>query len=153
MSEALPGERVEDKSVGELVAAASGSISDLIRAEMALAKMELKSDARKAAAGSVMITIATVMVSLIVIMLAFALAEWFIALGVPRALAFAAVAGVCLVLAIAMVVVALLVLKRIEGGKRTRKTLKDDFAALRRRGDSGELKSGKDGSGKPELKV
>ncbi len=32
------------------------------------------------------------------------------------------------------------ILKRIEGAKRTRKTLKDDFTALRRRGD---------GDGKP----
>ncbi len=92
MSEALPGERVEDKSVGELVALASGNISDLVRAEMTLAKMELKSDAKKAALSSVMLTIAAVMGGLIVILLSISLALGLAELGLWPWLAFLVVA-------------------------------------------------------------
>ncbi|NVI89099.1 phage holin family protein [Actinomadura sp. BRA 177] len=144
MSEALPGERVEDKSVGELVALASGNISDLVRAEMTLAKMELKSDAKKAALSSVMLTIAAVMGGLIVILLSISLALGLAELGLWPWLAFLVVAVFYALLAVLLMWLAKRILKRIEGAKRTRKTLKDDFTALRRRGD---------GDGKPELTV
>ncbi|GAA1843252.1 phage holin family protein [Actinomadura bangladeshensis] len=136
MSEALPGERIEDKSVGELVALASGSISDLVRAELTLAKMELKADAKKAALSSMMLTIAAVMGGLIVILLSIAFALGLTALGIWSWAAFLIVAGVYAVLAVLLMWLAKKIVKRIEGAKRTRKTLKDDFTALRRRGDA-----------------
>jgi uncharacterized membrane protein YqjE len=145
MSEAQPGERMEDKSVGELVALASGNISDLVRAEMTLAKMELKSDAKKAALGSVMLTIAAVMGGLIVILLSISLALGLAELGLWPWLAFLVVAVFYALLALLLMWLAKRIVKRIEGAKRTRKTLKDDFTALRRRGG--------DGDGKPELTV
>ncbi|MER7547418.1 phage holin family protein [Actinomadura sp.] len=143
MSEALPGERMEDKSVGELVALASGNISDLVRAEMALAKMELKADAKKAALSSVMLTIAAVMGGLIVILASISLALGLAELGLWPWLAFAVVAVFYALLALLLMWIAKRIVKRMEGAKRTRKTLKDDFAALRSRG--------KDDSGTPEL--
>ena len=100
MSEALPGEHIEDKSVGALVAMASKNISDLIRAEMDLAKMELKADAKKAAISSVMFTIAAVMGGLVVIMLSIALAYGMVALGLPHWLAFLLVAVLYALLAV-----------------------------------------------------
>lgn len=150
MSEALPGERIEDKSVGELVAMASGSISDLVRAEMALAKMELKADAKKAALSSVMLTIALVMGGLIVILLSIAFALGLAELGIWPWAAFLIVAGFYAVLALLLMWLAKKVVKRIEGAKRTRKTLKDDFTALRRRGDSKAIDA-EDGTPKTEL--
>ncbi|WP_245666249.1 phage holin family protein [Actinomadura latina] len=134
---------MEDKSVGELVALASGNISDLVRAEMSLAKMELKADAKKAALSSVMLTIAVVMGGLIVILVAVAFALFLADLGIWLWAAFLIVAGVCAVLAVLLMWLAKKIVQRIEGAKRTRKTLKDDFTALRNRG--------KDDSGKREL--
>src|ERR1044072_3138106 len=99
MSEALPGERVEDKSLGELVALASSNISNLVRAEMDLAKLELKADAKKAALGSVMFSIAALIGGLIVILLSIAAAYGLVALGIWHWAAFLIVSGVYLLLA------------------------------------------------------
>ncbi|MES9536907.1 MULTISPECIES: phage holin family protein [unclassified Actinomadura] len=136
MSEAVPGERVEDKSLGELVALASSSVSDLIRAEMDLAKLELKADAKKAAVSSVMFTVAAVMIGLIVLQLSFAFAYGLIAMGIWRWAAFGIVAAACFVLAVILILIGVLRIRKIEKAQRTRKTLKDDFNALRRRGGS-----------------
>ncbi|MFB4316318.1 phage holin family protein [Actinomadura sp. 21ATH] len=142
MSEALPGERVEEKSLGELVALASSNVSDLVRAEIDLAKMELKGDAKKAALGSVMFSVAGLIAGLIVILLSIAAAYGLVALGVWHWAAFLIVAGVYLLLALALIGIGYWRIKKIEGAKRTRKTLKDDFAALRRRGDSADADAG-----------
>jgi uncharacterized membrane protein YqjE len=136
MSEALPGERIEDKSLGELVALASSNVSDLVRAEMDLAKLELKGDAKKAALGSVMFAVAGLIAGLIVILLSIAAAYGLVALGIWHWAAFLIVAGVYLLLALVLIGIGYLRMKKIEGAKRTRKTLKDDFTALRRRGGS-----------------
>ncbi|MGW3774386.1 phage holin family protein [Actinomadura verrucosospora] len=138
MSEAVPDERVEDKSLGELVALASSSVSDLIRAEMDLAKLELKADAKKAALGSVMFTIAALIGGLIVILLSIAFAYGLVAAGIWHWAAFLIVAGVYLLLALALIAIGYFRIRKIEGAKRTRRTLKDDFTALRHRGDSGD---------------
>ncbi|XRQ07037.1 phage holin family protein [Actinomadura welshii] len=136
MSEALPGERIEDKSVGALVAMASKNVSNLVRAEMDLAKLELKADAKKAAISSVMFTIAAVMGGIVVILLSISLAYGLVGLGIWHWLAFLIVAFVYVVLAGILMLVAKRFIKKIEGAKRTRKTLKDDLATLRHRGDS-----------------
>ncbi|NDU73986.1 phage holin family protein [Actinomadura sp. DSM 109109] len=138
MSEAQPGEPVEDKSLGELVALASSSVSDLIRAEMDLAKLELKADAKKAALGSVMFTIAALIGGLIVILLSIAFAYGLVAAGIWHWAAFLIVAGVYLLLALGLIAIGYLRIRKIEGAKRTRRTLKDDLTALRRRGDAGD---------------
>ncbi|GAA1553935.1 hypothetical protein GCM10009678_41110 [Actinomadura kijaniata] len=135
MSEALPGERIEDKSLGELVALASSNVSSLIRAEMDLAKLELKDDAKKAAYGSVMFAIAGMIGGLIVILLSIAAAYGLVALGVWHWAAFLIVAGVYLLLAAALIGFGYLRIRKIDGAKRTRKTLRDDLAMLRKRGD------------------
>jgi uncharacterized membrane protein YqjE len=136
MSEALPGERIEDKSLGELVALASSNVSDLVRAEIDLAKTELKGDAKKAALGGVMFAVAGLIAGLIVILLSIAAAYGLVALGIWHWAAFLIVAGVYLLLALALIGIGYLRIKKIEGAKRTRRTLKDDFTALRRRGGS-----------------
>ncbi|MQY05469.1 phage holin family protein [Actinomadura macrotermitis] len=136
MSEALPGDRVEDKSLGELVALASSSVSELVRAEIDLAKMELKGDAKKAALGGAMFSVAALIGGLIVILLSIAAAYGLVALGVWHWAAFLIVAGVYLVLAAVLIAIGYWRVRKIEGARRTRKTLKDDFTMLRKRGDS-----------------
>ncbi|RKS79177.1 putative superfamily III holin-X [Actinomadura pelletieri DSM 43383] len=136
MSEAVPDERVEDKSLGELVALALSDVSDTIKLEMELAKVEFKADAKKAAVSSVMFTIAAVMGGIVVILLSISLAYGLIGLGLWRWAAFLTVAVVYVILALVLMLVAKRFIKKIEGAKRTRKTLKDDLAKLRRGGDS-----------------
>ena len=136
MSEALPGERIGDKSVGDLVGMASQNISNLIRAEMDLAKMELKADAKKAAISSVMFTIAAVMGGIVVILLSISLAYGLVGLGMWHWAAFLTVAFVYVLLAGLLMLIAKRLIKKIEGGKRTRKTLKNDLETLRKRSGS-----------------
>ena len=136
MSEALPGERIEDKSLGELVALATSNVSDLVRAEIELAKLELKSDAKKAAWGGIMFSVAGLIAGLIVILLSIAAAYGLVAAGIWHWAAFLIVAGAYLLLALLLLLIGWLRIKRIEGAKRSRKSLKDDMTMLRRRGDS-----------------
>jgi uncharacterized membrane protein YqjE len=136
MSEASSGERVEDKSLGELVALASSNISDLVRAEMDLAKLELKADAKKAALGGAMFSVAALIAGLIVILLSIAAAYGLVDLGIWRWAAFLIVAGVYLLLAGALIGIGYLRIRKIDGASRTRRTLRDDLTMLRRRGDT-----------------
>ncbi|GAA3961522.1 hypothetical protein GCM10023085_49910 [Actinomadura viridis] len=136
MSEALPGERTEDKSLGELVALASSNVSDLVRAEIDLAKLELKADAKKAALGGVMFSIAGLIAGLIVILLSIAAAYGLVAVGIWHWAAFLIVAGAYLLLALVLLGIGYLRIKKIDGAKRTRASLKNDLTMLRHRGDS-----------------
>ena len=136
MSEAQPDDGIEEKSLGELVALASSNVSNLIRAEMDLAKLELKADAKKAAYGGVMFTIAALIGGLIIILLSIAAAYGLVALGIWHWAAFLIVSGVYLLLAVALIGIGYLRMRKIEGARRTRKTLKDDLSMLRHRGGS-----------------
>lgn len=139
MSEEAPGERIEDKSLGELVALASSNVSQLIRSEIDLAKMELKGDAKKAALGAVMFSIAGLIGGLIVILLSISAAYGLVAAGIWPWAAFLIVAGAYLLLAIVLIAIGYWRMKKIDGAKRTRQTLKDDLAVLRHRGDTDAL--------------
>jgi uncharacterized membrane protein YqjE len=136
MSEALPGERVEDKSLGELVALASSNVFDLIDAKVELAKLELKGDAKKAAWGGTLFAVAGLMAGMILILLSIAAAYGLVALGMWHWAAFLTVAGVYLLLTLVLVLIGLFRIKRIEGAKRTRKQFQDDVKMLKQRGKS-----------------
>ena len=81
-----------ERSLGQLVASATEDLSTLVRGEIELAKIELKQTAIQAAAGSVMFIVAATFAFLALIMLLFALALGFIALGVWPWVAFILVA-------------------------------------------------------------
>ena len=141
MSDPLPDEGVGDKSLGELVAMATSTVSDLVRAELELAKLELKADAKKAAIGGVMFAIAALIGGLIVILLSISLGYGLVALGIWHWAAFLIVSGIYLLLALVLILIGYRRIRKIDGAKRTRKTLKDDLSALRHRGepDTAEL--------------
>jgi uncharacterized membrane protein YqjE len=138
MSEALPGERVEDKSLGELVALASSNVMDLVDAKVELAKLELKDDAKKAAWGGMMFGVAGLMAGMIVILLSIAAAYGLVALGIWHWAAFLIVSGVYAVVAGGLLFFAQRKIKKLEGAKRSRQQLKDDFKMLRHRGESAD---------------
>jgi len=132
MSGTRPDGGIEDKSLGELVADASSSVSRLVRTELELAKLELKGDAKKAALGSVLFGVAGVIACLVVILLSIALAYGLVALGIWHWAAFLIVAGLYTLLGAVLVLIGYLRMQKIGGLQRTRKTAKDDLAMLKR---------------------
>ncbi|HZE33614.1 MAG TPA: phage holin family protein, partial [Actinoallomurus sp.] len=58
MTEVTSDGQLEDKSLGELVAIATGSVSHLVKSEIELAKLELTDDAKRALLGSTLFVVA-----------------------------------------------------------------------------------------------
>ncbi len=135
MTEVRSDGRLEDKSLGELVAVATGSVSRLVKSEIELAKLELKDDAKKAALGGVLFAVAGLIGGIVVILLSIAAAYGLVALGIWHWAAFLIVAGAYVLLAAILVGIGLWRMKRMTGVSRTRRTVKDDLAALRRSSD------------------
>jgi uncharacterized membrane protein YqjE len=134
MTEVRPGER----SLGQLVAQATSSVSTLVKSEVELAKLELKQDAKRAALGAVLFVVAGVAASLVVIMLSVALAFGLMAWGAPGGTwgAFLWVSLAYALLAAVLIALGLLRLRRMNKIQRTRSTVKADIAMLRRTSDS-----------------
>jgi uncharacterized membrane protein YqjE len=135
MAEVRIDDQLEDKSLGELVAIATGSVTRLVKSELELARMELKDDARKAALSGVLYAIAGLTVGIFLILMSFTAAYGLITAGVWNWLAFMIVAFAWLALGGLMALVAKALMKRMTGVSRTRRTVKDDLALLRRGGD------------------
>ena len=124
-------------SVGSLVSLAIKDVTTLLRSELALAKLELKADARRVAVGGVLFGAAAFVVCLLVVLLCFALAYGLMALGIWGWAAFLITAGACLVVAGLAALIGLVMFKRLEGLRRTRATVHDDLALLHRDGAAG----------------
>jgi uncharacterized membrane protein YqjE len=135
MTEVRSDGQLEDKSLGELVAIATGSVSRLVKSEIELAKFELKDDAKKAALGGTLFAVAGVIGGIVVILLSIAAAFGLITAGIWNWAAFLIVAGAYVVLAAILVGIGLWRMKKMSGAKRTRRTVKDDIALLRRNGN------------------
>lgn len=132
MTEVRSDGQLGDKSIGELVKIATVNVSQLVKSEIELAKMELKDDAKRAALGSTLFAVAGVAGAIVVILLSIALAYGLVALGIWNWAAFLIVAGVYVLLAAVLIGIGLLRMKRMTGVSRTRRTVKDDIAMLRR---------------------
>jgi uncharacterized membrane protein YqjE len=135
MTDVRPDGQIEDMSVGELVALASSNVSRLIRSEIDLAKLELRDDAKKAALGGTLFGVAGLIAGLVVILLSIAAAFGLMTAGIWNWAAFLIVAGAYVVLAAILIGIGLWRMKKMTGVSRTRRTMKDDIAMLRRGGD------------------
>lgn len=135
MTEVRSDGQLEDKSLGELVAIATGSVSRLVKSELELAKLELKDDAKKAALGSTLFAVAGLIGGIVVILLSIAAAYGLITAGIWNWAAFLIVAGAYVALAAILVGIGMWRMKKMTGVSRTRRTMKDDMALLRRSGD------------------
>jgi uncharacterized membrane protein YqjE len=120
-----------EPSVGTLVSLAVKDVTQLVRYELDLAKLELKADARRVGVGAALLGIAGFVGCLVLMLLCFALAYGLITLGIWSWAAFLITAGVCVVLAALAVLVAVLLMKRLGGLARTRKTVQEDLAIMR----------------------
>jgi hypothetical protein len=120
------------ESVGGLVSLAVKDITQLVRYELDLAKMELKTDVRRIGIGAALFGLSAFVGCLILMLLCFALAYGLMALGIWGWAAFLITAGACVVVAALAVGVGILSVKKFGGLPRTRRTVSDDIAILRR---------------------
>ncbi|HEY7487685.1 MAG TPA: phage holin family protein [Streptosporangiaceae bacterium] len=134
MSEAPTDDQIEDKSLGELVALASANVSHLVKAEIELAKLELKGDAKRVALGGTLFAVAGVIACVVVILLSIAAAFGLVAAGIWDWAAFLIVSGAYVLLAGALIGIGLLRMRKMSKLSVTRKTVTDDLAMLRRSG-------------------
>ena len=118
--------------MGGLVSLAVKDITQLVRYELDLAKMELKTDVRRIGIGAALFGLSAFVGCLILMLLCFALAYGLMALGIWGWAAFLITAGACVVVAALAVGVGILSVKKFGGLPRTRRTVSDDIAILRR---------------------
>jgi len=121
-----------EASVGSLVSLAVKDVTQLIRYELDLAKLELKADVRRLGVGGALLVISAFVGCLVLVMLCFALAYGLITLGIWSWAAFLITAGVLVVLALMAILVGVVLFKRMGGLPQTRKTVQEDLAILRR---------------------
>jgi uncharacterized membrane protein YqjE len=121
-----------EPSIGDLVAQAIRDITQLVRGEIELAKLELRSDARRLGLAVALGGIVVFTGCLILVLLCFAFAYGLITLGIWTWAAFLIVSGVCAVLAAAATLVVFLKVRGVSGLRKTRKSVQEDLALLKR---------------------
>lgn len=119
-------------SLGELVAGAAKDVSSLVRAEISLAKSELKLDATRIGIAAGLAVVGLFVGCLLFVLLCFAFAYGLVALGIWVWASFLIVAGTCLLLIGLAALIAIGRIRKVTGMKMTRKTVKDDIGLLRR---------------------
>jgi Putative Actinobacterial Holin-X, holin superfamily III len=135
-----PADTAAEASVGGLVSLAVKDITQLIRCELDLAKLELKADVRRLGIGGALLGVSAFVGCLVLMLLCFALANGLITLGIWSWAAFLITAGACVLVAGLAVLVGVIMFKRLGGLPKTRRTVHDDLALLHR-GDGAGGKS------------
>ena len=120
-----------ERTIGQLVAAASQDLSTIVRSEVALAKAELKADLTAAAVGGAMFVVAGVVAFLALILLLIAAAYGLVAAGLAPWLAFLIVAVVLLVITGVLALVGKSRISRAGPPKRTMRTTKETVETLK----------------------
>jgi uncharacterized membrane protein YqjE len=120
------------ESLGDLVALAVSDISQLVRYEVDLAKLELKADARRLGMGAALFGIAAFVGCLVLMVLSFAYAYGLMAAGIWAWAAFLIVAGTYVLLAALAVLIGYTRFKGLTGLRKTRSTVSGDIAVIRR---------------------
>ncbi len=123
---------VADQSIGDLVSVAARDISQLVRYELDLAKLELKADAKRLGVGAGLGVVALFAVCLVLMLLSFAFAFGLNALHIWLWAAFLIVAGTCLLLIGVAALIAMRMVRKIGGMSKTRRSLADGMSLLHR---------------------
>ncbi len=124
---------VTDQSIGDLVSVAARDISQLVRYELDLAKLELKDDAKRIGIGAALLGIALFAACLVLMLLCFAFAYGLNALGIWLWASFLIVAGVCVLIIGGAALIAWRMVRHVTGMSKTRSSLADGMSLLRRR--------------------
>ncbi|HYK70042.1 MAG TPA: phage holin family protein [Streptosporangiaceae bacterium] len=122
-----------DQSIGDLVSVAARDVSQLIRYEIDLAKLELKADVKRAGISAALLAVAVFSACLLLMVLCFAFAYGLNAIGAPGGLwgAFLYVAATVFLLIILAGLVVLLIVRRLAKMRKTRQTVAEDVGLLR----------------------
>ena len=120
-----------DQSLGDLVALAAKDISQLIRGEISLAKIEFRGDMRRFASAAVLVGMAAFVGCLMLVLLCFAFAYGLQTLGIWDWASFLIVAGVCLVVISLATLIARLRVRGATGLRSTRATVQETINTLR----------------------
>jgi uncharacterized membrane protein YqjE len=124
---------VTDQSIGDLVSVAARDISQLVRFELDLAKLELKDDAKRVGIGAGLVGIALFAACLVLMLLCFAFAYGLNTLGIWLWASFLIVAGTCVLIIGGAALIAWQLVRRVTGMRKTRSSLADDVSLLRHR--------------------
>jgi hypothetical protein len=119
------------QSLGDLVATATKDISQLVHFEIALAKSELKMDARRIGIAAALAVVGLFVACLLLVLLCFAFAYGLVAAGIWTWAAFLIVAGTCLLVIGIAGLIAYGRIRKVSGMKMTRKTVTEDIGMLR----------------------
>lgn len=121
-----------EASFGDLVSLAVQDASRLVRAELDLAKLELREDGKRLGLAGFLLIMVAFAACLVLVLLCFALAYGLNTLGVPLWASFLIVAGICVLLAAVAILVVRQKVQRVSGLSKTRQTVQEDLALLKR---------------------
>jgi hypothetical protein len=121
----------EERTLGQLVAQASDDLSGIVRAEIALAKAELRADAKNAALGGGMFGAAGYLGLLASITAVITVAYALVAAGLSAWLAFLIVTVALLLVAGILALIGRSRIKRLRPPERTIRTTKEAIAAVK----------------------
>jgi hypothetical protein len=122
----------DGRSLGQLFASATAEVSALVHDEIALAKAELRQDAKRAAIGSGAFVAALALAFFSVPMLSFACAYGIHALGITLGWSFAIVFGAYVVLALLTAVIGYTRFKKVKKPERSIASAKQTAAVLQK---------------------
>jgi len=133
---------VSDQSIGDLVSVAARDISQLVRYEIDLAKLELKSDAKRLGIGAGLGVVALFAACLVLMLLCFAFAFGLNALHIWLWASFLIVAGTCMLIIGIAALIALRMVRKLGGMSKTRRSLAEGASLLRHAKPGGTAKAG-----------
>jgi uncharacterized membrane protein YqjE len=125
-----------EPSIGDLVSQAIRDVTQLVKCELALAKLELREDAKRLGLAAALLAITAFTGCLILVLLCFAFTYGLVALGIWIWAAFLIVAGVCLLLAAVAILIVVVKVRGVSGLRKTRQTVQADLALLKRDDDA-----------------
>src|SRR4051794_613475 len=128
-----PLRRADDKSIGALVTDVTTQLSNLVRAEVELARSEVTAEIRKGVTGSVFFTVAAVIALFSLFFLFFTLGE-LLALWLNRPAAFAIVFALMLLTAGLFGFLGYRKVRKIHKPERTIESLRESAQMLQHRG-------------------
>jgi uncharacterized membrane protein YqjE len=126
-----------DQSIGDLVSVAARDVSQLVRYELDLAKIELKTDVRRLGIGGALLAIGGFVACLVLVLLCFAFAYGLNALHIWLWASFLIAAGTCVLLTALAVLIGIIMVRRMNGMSKTRSSLAEGLSMLRRRRPKG----------------
>jgi uncharacterized membrane protein YqjE len=135
LTEETPRDVAGEQSVGGLIKDVMTQVSVLLRAEIELAKLELKAEAKKALSGSVFFVLALTVLCFSLFFLFFAIAELLADLGLYRSASFGIVWFAMLLGAALLAFLGYRKVRRLRAPARTNETIKDTAAALSHPGE------------------